>query len=94
MACGSPGGGRARGAGVLKAAAIPTATSSRMRLRTAASDMAIGVAPVAVAGGGVVAREVPGSSTIERRNKQQIDRIEKACSVSRQGTRQYPAYQI
>ena len=60
VACGSPGGGRARGAGVLKAAAIATATSSRMRPRTAASDMAVGVAPVAVAGGGVVAREVSG----------------------------------
>ena len=67
MPCGSPGGGRARGAGVRKAAAIAAATSSRMRPRTAISDMAIGVAPVAVAGGGVAEREVPGSSTIERR---------------------------
>ena len=74
MACGSPGGGRARGAGVRKAAAIAAATSSRMRPRTAVSDhrylcsdMAIGVAPVAVAGGGEAEREVPGSSTIERR---------------------------
>ena len=85
MACGSPGGGRTRGAGVRRAAAIAAATSSRMRPRTAVSDMAISVAPVAVAGGGVAEREVPGSSAIERRRmgssqkvkqqKQQIDRV-------------------
>ena len=103
MACSSPGGDRAQGAGVRRAAAIAAATSSRMRPRTAVSDIAIGVAPVAVAGGGVAEREVPGSSTIETRDglvpegkttkttdRQSIE----ACCVSQQGTRQYPACQI